>query len=77
MKKYTQKELRGLVELGAAVDISHADNAKRDELEQADGYLSTVGYSQGVHGCNGKLLKGRNSGRLYAIVGRTQALFVF
>lgn len=36
-----------------------------------------VGYSSGVYGCNGMLLKGNKTGKLYAITSRTTAVFVF
>ncbi|MDO4477534.1 MAG: hypothetical protein Q4B73_00665 [Lachnospiraceae bacterium] len=77
MRKYGQREIKALVKSGAAVDISNHDNAARHELEAQETYLEKIGYSSGVYGLNGGLLKGHESGKLYAITGRTTALFIY
>lgn len=77
MVKYTQKQLRAMVNDGIAEDITRADDEKRGELEKAEGWLRQIGYASGVYGCNGMLLQGRNSGTLYAITSRTNAIFIF
>lgn len=77
MTKYTQKQLRAMVNDGIAENITNADNNVREELEKKEGWLRQVGYSAGVCGCNGMLLQGRNSGTLYAITARTSAIFIF
>lgn len=77
MKKYTQKELKNLVALGAAEDITRGDNETRKNIESAEGYYTQIGYSAGVYGCNGMLLQGHKTGKLYAITARTTAIFVF
>ncbi len=77
MTKYTQKQLRTMVNDGIAENITNADNNVREELEKKEGWLQQVGYSAGVYGCNGMLLQGRNSGTLYAITARTSAVFIF
>ena len=77
MERYTQQQLRALVKSGAAQDITHADNAKREEIEKEEGYLSQVGYSAGVYGCNGMLFVGHATKKLYAITSRTQAIYIF
>lgn len=77
MTKYTQKQLREMVRYGIAEDVSNADNAMREQLEAKEGYLSQIGYASGIYGCNGMLLKGYNTGTLYAITSRTQAIYVF
>ena len=71
MKKYTQKELRRLVELGIALNITKSHN-RTDVGERYE----QVGYSKGIYGCNGKLLQGE-SGQMYAIIGATSALYIF
>ena len=38
--------------------------------------LVKVGYSSGVYGCNGMLLRGK-SGQLYAVCARTTAIYIF
>ena len=67
----TQKELKRLVRVGAAKDITYS-SSRRDIPE---GY-SQVGYSSGICGCNGMLLRG-DSGKLYAICARTTAIYIF
>jgi hypothetical protein len=71
MKKYTQKELRRLVDLGVALNITKSHN--REDLGER---YEQVGYSKGIYGCNGKLLQGE-SGQMYAIIGATTALYIF
>ena len=77
MRKYVQQEIKALVKIGAAVDISDHDNNARQELEAREGWLEKIGYSSGAYGVNGGLLKGHNSGTLYAITARTAALFIY
>ena len=77
MKKYTQKELKNLVSLGAAEDITRGDNETREAIEAAEGYYTQIGYSAGIYGCNGMLLQGHKTGKLYAITARTTAIFIF
>ena len=71
MKKYTQKELRRLVDLGVALNITKS----HDRTDLGERY-EQVGYSKGIYGCNGKLLQGE-SGQMYAIIGATSALYIF
>lgn len=77
MTLFTQKALRELINTGAAVDVSRADNKDRDTLLDKEGYLRRIGYARGVNGCNGLLLRGEKTGNLYAIASRSTALFVF
>ena len=67
----TQKELKRLVRVGAAKDITNSSS--RSAIPE--GY-SQVGYSSGIYGCNGMLLRGE-SGQLYAVTGRTSAIYIF
>ena len=71
MEKMTQKELKRLVRVGAAKDITYS-SSRRDIPEE----YSQVGYSSGVYGCNGMLLRGK-SGKLYAVCARTSAIYIF
>lgn len=77
MEKYTQKEIRSFVKNGIAIDISHHGNPEREELEAREGWLEKVGYSSGIYGINGGLLKGHKSGTLYAITGPSAALCIY
>lgn len=76
MEKFTQKQLRVLVRSGAAVDLTHALNYSEAKLQEGE-YLSQIGYSHGVYGCNGKLFQASKSGKLYAITSGTQAIYIF
>ena len=77
MKKFTQKKLREMVANGVAEDITNGDNDTRKAIENVEGYYIQVGYANGIYGCNGMLLKGKNTGKLYAITSRTTAIYVF
>lgn len=71
MKQYKQKELRRMVELGLAINLTNSHS--REDLGER---YSQIGYSKGIYGCNGKLLEGE-SGQWYAIIGATSALYIF
>jgi hypothetical protein len=71
MKRYTQKELKQLVSIGAAVDITTASDY--DAIPER---FEVVGVSRGTYGVNGLLIRGE-SGRLYAVTRRTTAIFLF
>ena len=71
MKQYTRKQLRELVRLGMAVNITEAD--PKSIIEPVE----KIGYSSGVYGLNGGLLQGRESGNYYAITARSSNLFYF
>lgn len=77
MTRFTQKQLREMVVNGVAENITNGTNETREEIEAVEGWLMQVGYASGVYGCNGMLLKGHNSGKLYAITSRTQAIYIF
>ena len=71
MEKVTQKFLESLVLSGAAVDVTRA--VDYDAIPER---YEKVGYSGGVNGCNGLLLRGE-SGTLYAVTRRSTAIFLF
>lgn len=77
MTRFTQKQLKEMIKNGIAEDISRGTDETRSEIEVIEGWLSQVGYASGVYGCNGMLLKGHNTGKLYAITSRTSAIYVF
>lgn len=72
MEKYTQKQLRKLVESGAAIDVTNA--ISREVIPEN---YTQIGYSCGIYGCNGMLLQGCETGKLYAVTSRTSAIFIF
>ena len=70
MRKYKQKEIRNLVADGIAEDIT----TKYEDIKES---VDKVGYSIGVYGLNGGVLKGCETGKLYAITCRSTALSYF
>lgn len=76
MKRYTNKELRNLVNLGAAENLDGTDNEYRHKIEAENGYLIQIGYAAGVYGCSGGLLRAQN-GKLFAITCRCQAIYIY
>ena len=72
MIKYTQKQLKQMVDAGIAIDVTYASD--RNAIPES---YSQVGYAAGIYGCNGMLLKGYNTGKLYAIYSRTSAIYIF
>ena len=77
MKKYTQKELRNLVDRGHAHDITMGTNETRNEILAVEGYLKQIGYASGIYSCNGLLFVGNTTGKLYAVTSRTNAIYIF
>lgn len=71
MRKYMQKQLKNLVKNNIAIDVTNSDRKAINEP------YTQIGYSVGVYGCNGMLLKGLESGKLYAVTRRTLAFFAF
>ena len=61
-----------MVKNGLAIDITTAGdrNAIPENYEK-------IGVLRGVYGLNGMLLKGLETGKLYAITARSTAIFVF
>lgn len=76
MKRYTNKELRHLVELGVAENLDFTDDEYRHKIEAENGYLTQIGYAAGVYGCSGGLLRAQN-GKLFAITCRCQAIYIY
>lgn len=77
MIKFTNSQLRQMVEGGYAKDITNFGCSEADELRASEGWIETIGYASGTCGCSGMLLKGHSTGTLYAVTKRTQAIFLF
>lgn len=77
MIKYTQKQLKEMVSCGIAEDITRCNMQQANELRKKEKWLRQIGFSAGVYGCNGMLLKGEATSKLYAITNRTQAIYLF
>lgn len=78
MTKTTMKELKRMVRLGYAEDLTYRSSKKDyDDIMEKEGYLTQIQYASGIYGCNGKLLKGNKTGTLYAITCRSTALYIY
>mgnify|MGYP001047781745 FL=1 len=75
MRKYTLKELKNLVKIGAASDITDFDFDQMNQFLHLH-TLDKIGYSSGVYGINGGLMQDRNTSALYAITRRNGTLFM-
>lgn len=71
MKKYTTRQLKELVKIGAAIDVTDAISTTA-----IPEWYDKIGYSKGINGLNGLLMKGK-SGKLYAITSRSTAISLF
>ena len=76
MKRYTNKELKNLVELGLAENLDFTDSEYKNKIEKENGYLNQIGYAAGAYGCSGGLLRAQN-GKLFAITCRCQAIYIY
>lgn len=75
MKKATLKQLKAYVATGAAIDLTLEGFDKIDTIREEERGFDRIAYSVGINGCNGVLLKGIKSGKLYAVTARNTALF--
>ena len=73
MRKYKLKELRELVRLGMAHDLTNASEA---EVIEQWRHGEKIGYSSGMYGINGGLIQNTETGEFYAIIGRCSNLFI-
>lgn len=73
MNELKQKEIKRLVKIGAAVDITTWSTEKIEELQNKN--IEKVGLSFGIYGMNGGLFKDKD-GNLYAITARNGNLFI-
>ena len=77
VKTYTKKQIKNLVALGLAVDLTQCHLKARDKVIETEKYLELIGIAKGIYGINAKLLRGATSGNLYAITDRTSAIYIF
>lgn len=71
MKKYTTRQLKELVKIGAAIDVTDAISTTA-----IPEWYDKIGYSRGINGINGLLMRGK-SGKLYTITSRSTAISIF
>lgn len=72
MKTMKQKEIKNLVKIGAAVDITNKETS-----EEIWRNMERIAVSRGIYGMNGGLLKDKRNGVLYAITARNSSLFYY
>lgn len=70
-EKYTTRQLKELVNTGAAIDVTDAISTTA-----IPEWYDKIGYSKGINGLNGLLMKGK-SGKLYAVTKRETAIHIF
>lgn len=75
MERYTKRQLKDLVAQGVAKDVTNATDKNRHEMIPEA--VTQIGYASGIYGCNGMLLKGLETGKLYAVTDRTTAIYLF
>lgn len=77
MVRLTQREIKDMVLSNHAEDVTHATQGDYRAIINKEGWLRQIGYSCGKYGCNGMLLHGHNTGKLYAVTSRTTAIYLF
>ena len=75
MREVKQKEIRAIAMHGHAVDITHMKHAEVMNIYKNEHGFSTILFSHGVYGCNGKVLQGNETGNWYACTDRTCNVF--
>lgn len=66
----TQRELKRLIKVGAAIELTDTNTIPAGRLE-------TVALSFGMYGMNGGLFQDAETGQLYAIPRRDSILFYY
>lgn len=69
MEKVTRKEIRWMVEIGEAVDITNT------EIPTPKGHWEKVMWSKGKYGANGVMVRDSKTGKKYAVTARCSNLF--
>ena len=72
MKVMKQKEIKNLVKLSAAIDITSKETSEEIRCNS-----ERIAVSRGIYGMNGGLLKDNRNGALYAITARSSSLFYY
>lgn len=70
MAKVTQKEIKRLVQIGAAIDVTNVN------VPAPKGHFEKLMWSKGVYGANGVVVKDTGDGKLYAVTSRSSNLFM-
>lgn len=73
LRNYSQKELRELVKMKIAKDLSTCNHSDISEFIKTH-HIEKIGISSGTYGINGGVIQDVESGELYVIIGRNVAL---
>lgn len=76
MKEFTLKEIKKLVSLGLAEDLTQASHEEIKSKISKMKRFEKLGYSSGVYGINGGLFWDAQNGDIYAITARNSNLFM-
>lgn len=76
MTRTTLKTIRAMILEGIAMDITNLPDNFARNLKTNDN-PECIMASSGTYGINGAILRGRETGKLYAINGRSSTLFYF
>ena len=77
MIKVTQKDIRNLSEQPYCVNVTNCTPERYSDLRVKEGYFEPIMYSVGTYGVNGRVVRGHNTGTLYAISRRSSAIYLF
>lgn len=73
LRKYTKREIRDYIRNGFATDITGLSFSELKEWRNGRS-LEKIGYSSGVYGISGGIIKDRSTGELFAITERGATL---
>lgn len=75
MRKFKQKEFREMARMGMAMNITNYSLEECQKLNEKN--LIREGYSSGIYGINGGLLKDMDTGEFYVITTNNSNLLYF
>lgn len=59
-----------------AKDVTYYTTNELYQLKEEEGWFKLIAFSCGVYGVSGQVLQGANSGEIYKITSRTNAIFI-
>lgn len=74
MRKFKQKEIKAFIQDGIAKKLDGTFEEILDFIHTHN--FERIGYSAGVYGLNGGIIRDMESGELYAIPARNSTLFM-
>lgn len=76
MERYTLKQLRSMVQYGAAIKLSGDESECKYELPNNEKHLMQIGYAADIYGkCTAMLFVGEITKQLYIAFG--QAIYIY